>query len=575
MTLDSFDYVVVGGGTAGLVVAARLVEDPTIRVCVLEAGEDITNNANAKIPGFGMKNIGQPEIDWGFLGTPQPNAKDRPLGKSLGGSSMLNLMILGRGHKKEYDAFESLGSPGWSWEGLVPYFKASETFSPSEEDKSKFKVDFNPSAHGTSGPLQRTLPKWISDIVEPYTKGMTSLGVPRNSDSFSGSNGGIWLSNQAVDSNSERSSSASAYYEPVKANPNLVVLTGVHATRVIFNPSLETSGNLVASGVEYSKGGELHTVSATKEVLLCAGSFKTPQLLELSGIGDKNILDAYGINSSDLFPEDHFWVPFIAETDPKYESVEVLGDPARAAAEWKVYEESKTGILSGTCATEYAFLPKDHFIADSSAVLEQTAHSLRPSLDKLHRAWLGGNDIPFLELGLFPGFLPMVEKTPETGKSYYSLFLALTHPFSSGTVHVTSSDPLAQPAIDHKIIDNGLDVGLLVHAVKFARKLAATPTLSTAITREVVPGPAVQTDAEIEDFVRGAVDTVYHPIGTAAMLPRSDGGVVDSSLKVYGTSNLRVIDASIIPIQLSAHPQATVYAIAEKAADIIKRERRV
>jgi choline dehydrogenase-like flavoprotein len=140
----------------------------------------------------------------------------------------------------------------------------------------------------------------------------------------------------------------------------------------------------------------------------------------------------------------------------------------------------------------------------------------------------------------------MVEKTPEAGKNYYSLFLALTHPFSSGTVHVTSSDPLAQPAIDHKIIDNGLDVGLLVHAVKFARKLAATPTLSAAITREVVPGPAVQTDAEIEDFVRGAVDTVYHPIGTAAMLARSDGGVVDSSLKVYGTSNLRVVSEHII-----------------------------
>ncbi|KAJ7860380.1 glucose-methanol-choline oxidoreductase [Mycena olivaceomarginata] len=299
MSLDSFDYVVVGGGTAGLVVAARLVEDPAIRVCVLEAGVDITNELDARVPGYGMKNLGQPKVDWGFVGSPQVNAEGRclhlPRGKSLGGSSMLNLMTLGRGHKTEYDALESLGSPGWNWEGLVPYFKASETFAPSEEEKARFKVEFNPSAHGTSGPLQRTLPKWVSDVTDPFFEAIVSVGVPQNPDSFSGSNAGAWLSNQSIDSNAERSSSASAYYEPIKANSNLSVLTGAQATRIVFTSSRDSSGNLVASGVEYSKGGRLYAVSAAKEVLLCAGSFKTPQLLELSGIGDKNVLNAHGI----------------------------------------------------------------------------------------------------------------------------------------------------------------------------------------------------------------------------------------------------------------------------------------
>ncbi|KAJ7302951.1 alcohol oxidase [Mycena albidolilacea] len=583
MSLDSFDYVVVGGGTAGLVVAARLVEDPAIRVCILEAGVDITNELDAKVPGYGMKNLGQPKVDWGFVGSPQVNAEGRSLhlprqlcrGKSLGGSSMVSLYT-----HRNCIALESLGSPGWNWEGLVPYFKASETFAPSEEEKARFKVEFNPSVHGTSGPLQRTLPKWVSDVTDPFFEAIISVGVPQNPDSFSGSNAGVWLTNQSIDSNAERSSSASAYYEPIKTNSNLSVLTGAQATRIIFTSSRDSSGNLVASGVEYSKGGRLYAVSAAKEVLLCAGSFKTPQLLELSaGIGDKNVLNAHGIGvntdlpavgsnlpelDSQLLLQDHFWIPLIMETDSKYESLEVLGDPARAAEEWKLYEESKTGILSAACSALYAFLPKDHFIADTSAVLSQATRSLRPSLDKLNKAWLDGNDIPFLEIAHFPGFLPMSERIPEAGRSYCSIFLALTHPFSSGTVHLASADPLAQPAIDHNILDNGVDMAILVRAIKFARKLAATSSLNTVITEEVVPGPAVQTDAEIEDFVRSVIDTVFHPIGTAAMLPRSDGGVVDSSLKVYGTSNLRVIDASIIPIQLSAHPQGTVYAIAEK-----------
>ncbi|KAJ7649046.1 alcohol oxidase, partial [Mycena polygramma] len=583
MAGTSFDYVLVGGGTAGLALAARLIDDPTISVCVLEAGEDVTKELDLMVPGFAFKNLGQPKVDWGFTSTPQLNAKGRslylPRGKALGGTSMINLMTLGRGHEAEYNVFETLGSPDWGWKGLIEYFRASETFAPTPQEMSNLQVEFNAMAHGTSGPLQRTLPKWVSDVQAPFIQGMKSLGVPYNLDGTSGNNTGMWTSNHSIDSQGARSSSASAYYEPRKSRTNLTVITGAQATRILFNASLDASGDRVASGVEYYKGDQLHTVSAAQEVLIC--TFKTPQLLELSGTLFHQPLCLYHsplqneLSFIRLSSQDHFWSPFVTETDPKYESVEVLGDPARAAEEWKTYEDSKSGMLGGTCSSLYAFLPKSQFMDINYEVAEETRTSLHPRLERIQKAWLGADEIPFLEcvisipaghlISLFPGFLPIPGHNPETGKSYCSVFLALTHPFSSGSVHIASSDPLAAPVIDHRVLDNKIDLDVLVAAVKFARKLCATPSLSAVVTREIIPGPAVQTDDEIKDFIRSTIDTVFHPIGTAAMLPREDRGVVDPSLKVYGTANVRVIDASIIPIQLSAHIQATVYAVAEKA----------
>ncbi|KAF7341597.1 GMC oxidoreductase [Mycena sanguinolenta] len=591
MDFGSFDYVVIGGGTTGLALATRLVEDPVVSVCVLEAG-------------FAFKNLGKPNVDWGFFSTPQAGAKGRslylPRGKGLGGSSLINLMTLGRGHWEEYDAFQTLGSPGWNWESLIEYFRKSETFAPTAEEMSKLEIEFNPAAHGTSGPLQRTLPKWINAVQAPFIEGMKSLGVPYNPDSASGNNTGMWISNHSIDSHGARSSSASAYYSPNQHNSHLTVITSAQATRILFSSSTDASGNLVASGVEYRKNGQAHTVSAAREVLLCVqvkdlsrlsftnvipialGTFKTPQLLELSGIGDKTVLEAHGVDMrlelpgvgknlrSYSFLLDHFWSPFVSETNAKYESAEVLKDPARAAQEWQIYEKSKTGMLSGTCSTLYSFLTMNQFMGENYAITEQMHTSLHPSVEVIQKQWLGANEIPFLEVVLFPGFLPIAGHKPEDGKSYSSIFLALTHPFSSGTVHIASSDPLAAPAINHQVLDNEVDLNILVNAVKFARKLATTPSLSAVFTREVLPGAGIQTDDEIKDYIRSTVDTVFHPIGTASMLPRELGGVVDPSLKVYGTSNLRVVDASIIPIHLSAHIQATVYAIAEKVTSHIR-----
>ncbi|KAJ7692901.1 alcohol oxidase [Mycena rosella] len=576
---DIFDYIVIGGGTSGLVVAARLVEDPAIRVCIVEAGGDVSTEPDVLVPGFGFKNIGKPDMDWRFSSAPQTHAGGRPLflprGKALGGSSMINLMVLGRGHAAEYNAFETLGSPGWNWQGLVEYFRKSETFAPTPAQVSSLCVAVNPQAHGTEGPVHRSLATRISDIDSPWVGALKELGVPYNPDSFSGDNTGVWGVNRSIDSRAQRSSSASGYYAPVKSRDNLVVITAAHATRILFNSSGDASGLRIATGVEYRKDGRLHTVSASKEVLLCAGAFQTPQLLELSGIGDKNVLTGHGIPVLVDLPgvgsnlQDHFWCPYVAETDLKFESIEVLQDPLRAAEEWKLYEESQTGLLAGTPSTSYAFLPKQYFAKDWEPARVAEPLSTSPQW-KMQMDWLNGDTIPVLEMGIFPGFLPVPSHTPEPGKSYCSFFLALTHAFARGTVHIASPDPLAAPSIDPCVLDNALDIDLLVQAIKFSRRLAATADLRTAITHEVLPGAAVESDSDLVAYVRKTVSTVFHPIGTAAMLPRSEGGVVDSALRVYGTANLRVIDASIIPIHLSAHIQATVYAIAEKGVDIVK-----
>ncbi|KAF8914726.1 GMC oxidoreductase [Mucidula mucida] len=582
---DAFDYLVVGGGSAGMVVATRLAESPNATVCIIEAGEDLISQPNFLIPGLSAAGLrGPSDTDWKFHTTPQENAKGRsiwlPRGKVLGGCGTTNIVALGKGHAAEYDTWETLGATGWNYKTLAPYFKKSEHFVISEEEAAQTGMHFDPELHGSSGPIYRTLPKWTSNATKPVSDAMTSLGIAPSAESYNGNPLGHYPLQLSVHPELViRSSSANSYYAPNKGKDNLNLLTGAEATRILFDR--DEAGELVATGVEYSKDGELKIISAKKEVIVSTGSYKTPQLLELSGIGDKKVLEAHNIPVLVDLPgignnlQDHYTSSFVVEVDPKYESLDSMLDPAQAGLEFMLYQEKKQGKLTTNGAAQYAFISNHSFMPEEvsqkiyAEADELVKDSTNPTL-KTQASWLKSAKIPDLEFAQFVGFLPIGDSMPTPGKNYTSFLLAITHPYSRGSVHINTSDPLSLPSLDPHLFEHDVDVEILVEGLKFARKVVSTDALKDVVREEIIPGPDVQSDEQLKEFVRSTGQTVYHPIGTASMLPREDGGVVGPDVKVYGTKNLRVVDASIIPLHISAHPHATVYAVAEKAADIIK-----
>ncbi|THU89578.1 alcohol oxidase [Dendrothele bispora CBS 962.96] len=511
---DVFEYIIVGGGTAGLVIASRLAQNTKSSVLVLEAGSDISASPEIRVPASSSKNLGNPRWDWSFFSTPQNHADERviflPRGKSLGGSSNLNYMQLNRSMAEEYDAFETLGIKGWSWNELLPYFKKSESLSvkPSETASASVQVDQN--VHGTSGPIQTTVPLEIAVSQERFFDALQELNVGLNPDC--------------------------AYLKPCSSLSNLTVYTEAQATKILFKT---TSGDVVAEAVEYVKDNQKCKAIASREVILCAGTYQTPQLLEQSGIGEPGILTSYGIEPLVVLPG--------VGTNLRIDSWDSLQDPAKLAEELEKYSQGEIQEDS-----------RGYTASDD------------PIVAKIKKLQLDGfNQLPLLEIMEVASFTPSDVAKPEEGKTYCSLASCLQRPLSHGTVHINSVDPMERPVINPNFFSNTADIEILVEAMKYCRKIVSTASMSKIIQKEVSPGPKVTTDEDLMSFIKRNFATVFHPIGTAAMLPREAGGVVDSELKVYGTANVRVMDASILPVQFSGHPIATIYAMAEKAADII------
>jgi len=342
-----------------------------------------------------------------------------------------------------------------------------------------------------------------------------------------------------------------------------------------------------AVGVEFIKGEQKTTVkNVRKDIVLAAGAFQTPQLLELSGIGNKEILGKHGIETVVDLPgvgenlQDHVCVHSIVEIDSKYETLDILFDPAGQAKHGELYKEKK-GILSSVLAAALAFVPSNQFGTDAEVKDWQSqvdanvdSHTL-PGLKKQHvlqQRWFADPQQAQAELLQFPGHFPAPGQTPTPGKRYMSFVSALLHPLSRGTVHIASADPLAPPAIDPNYFSNPLDLELLTHILKYTLKVYGTEPFKGAVRAPVMPGADVLQggDAALREYVKQWCGPVYHPVGTAAMMPMEDGGVVDAELKVYGTSNLRVVDVSIVPMEMSCHTQSIAYAIGEKAANIFR-----
>ncbi|KAK7438219.1 hypothetical protein VKT23_018150 [Stygiomarasmius scandens] len=588
-----FDYLIVGGGTSGLVVATRLSEDSDATVGVIEAGANHAGDPSVEVPGNMTKNARNPKYDWTFYTEPQLYANNREIqssrGKGLGGSSGLNNLAFVRPVSEELDAFEELGNPGWNWKNILAYMKKSEHLCVpplSEEEKRDFAVDPDPQFHGTDGPIAVSFPPYISPIHKRILDSLETLGLPRNGEINAGRNVGSFLVSTSVDPiTGTRSYSGSAYLYPHLHRPNLLI----H-----FDDAKELKR---AVAVSFIKDGQIHQVKASKEIILSAGTIQTPQLLEASGIGDPRILEPLGIPCIIDLPgvgenlQDHMKAPTVVQVQQNLQTLEVLHDPEELKVQQELYKKQK-GILAGMLSSCFAFMPGE-VIANSKDVnswselanIESSAPEIfantHPSVLQgikkqynILEKWIDNPTHPLAQLLNINGHLPVVGLTPDPAKRYMTIVVAYCHPFSRGSVHIKSPDAQVRPVIQPNYLSNRADLEILSKAVEFTMTLFQTPPLSELIVGPVAP-PFTKEEVEEEkmnEFVRNILSTVHHPVGTASMLPKEDGGVVNPELKVYGTENLRVIDCSIIPLEVSCNIVTLAYAIGEKGADIIRKK---
>ncbi|KAI0056995.1 alcohol oxidase [Artomyces pyxidatus] len=554
----NFDYLVIGGGTSGLVVAARLSEDPNAMVGVIEAGEYHRDAPEVNVPGLAGRGMMNPMFDWNFVSEPQEYVNNRviaqPRGKGLGGSSLLNLLCMARASKVDFNALEALGNKGWNWDSLLEYSKRSETFVPLNDEALAAVYGVVPDLdyHGIDGPIIESFSPWYSPLQAPVSEAIHALGVPRNGEPANGNNVGVNTGVSAIDPRtSTRSYAASGYYEPNASRKNLIVLTGAQVTKIILEKT--SDGLQRAVGVDFIKGErKFEKRGVRKEVIISAGTFQTPALLELSGVGNPKLLNDLGIPLIIDLPgvgenlQDHPCSYVIFEVDSKFESLDCLVDSPEFLAKHMELYKHRAGIMASQACQSFAYVPAPAVVSAEKIqkwqdAMTTDATSLPPSLTKQYdiiRPWIAdSNQAHFELLGLPCHYFGTTLSAPQPGKRYYSFVVALLHPLARGSVHVRSADATAAPAIDPNLLGHPLDLAMLTDVLRFALRVFETEPMRSATVGPILPAPV----ADLEEYVRQTAISVWHPLGTAAMLPRSEGGVVDAELMVYGTSNLRIV----------------------------------
>ncbi|CAE7220893.1 unnamed protein product [Rhizoctonia solani] len=500
-------------------------------------------------------------------------------------------MVFDRASKVEYDAWAKLGNPGWDWEGLLGYMRTAERFTCSDPFRVNH-TNVGPNSllpsQGRHGPIAASYNSWYGDITLPFWRSLVNLGVPTNFDPDSGDAFGIFNTASSVNrTTGRRSYSASTYYAYNAHRPNFVVLTEARATKINFKNTTNNKrdGNLVASGVSFVHKSQSYTVKAKKEVILSAGAFQSPHLLELSGIGNPRILWKHGIKPLIDLPgvgenyQDHLLLTIAYELKPGSSTQgfdDLRNNATFAAAAAAQYNATHDGILSYPAGSILSFFNLD-FVANPAEIsslitqLDREIASENTSLLQdasydIQKGWLR-KKVGWVEVAMYPGYLGA--SAPKSNTSYITVFLFMEHPFSRGNIHINTSDPLVAPQIDPKYFSKSIDLETLVHLVRFVQKLSETQPLASAIATQQEMALEGSSDAAIVDYIKTHVVSSHHPIGSVALAPKELGGVVDVHLMVHGTTNLRVVDASIIPLHIGTHIQRTVYGIAEKVAKMI------
>ncbi|KAF9540498.1 alcohol oxidase [Agrocybe pediades] len=583
-----FDYIIIGGGTAGLTLATRLSENPSVSVLVLEAGDANLNDAEILTPAaFGI-HFGRSQYDWNYSTVLQKNANNRtvnwPRGKGLGGSSSINWFQYHIPARGDIDAFERLGNRGWNWDLFKKYHMRSEHFiEPTVKHEA---MSYDLAQHGTHGPLTVGYPLTLSGIEKPYQDTLATLGIQLNKEPFSGDIKGTWLTPISVDPKTRtRSYAANRYYAPNASRTNLTVLTLSPVSKIKFEHG--DNGTLTATGVLFMHDGKEHVALVGKEVILSSGTIANPKILELSGVGDQDILKEAGVEVNLHLPgvgrnvQEHAYCGITYEVRPEKQdeilTFDCLLDPTELAKQAALFAAEGTGVLGMSFST-MTFVPLGEISKDASELYTKLEESITagiaagkypPSYVKQYKLQLERIREKFCdaEFTIVQTAVPGVAKP---GKKYISLSALTNHPFSRGTIHIKSSDPSEMPTIDPHYFEEEHDVRLFAEIMKFNRRVAKSePLKSFLIDEEVYPGLQYGTDEQIIDFLKSNFLTSYHPVGSCSMLPQADNGVVDTNLKVYNTSNLRVVDTSIVPLHIAAHLQTTAYALGEIAADLI------
>ncbi|MCW5733757.1 MAG: GMC family oxidoreductase N-terminal domain-containing protein [Enhydrobacter sp.] len=528
--MSEYDFIVVGAGSAGAAVAYRLSADPTNKVLLLEAG--VADSLYTRVPVLYAKMIANPAVNWLYSSEPEANTNGRripvPRGKLLGGSSAINGLAFVRGQAQDFDTWAQLGNTGWSYEDVLPFFKRMEDYRGDGDERYR----------GRGGPIRVTNPPPAGPLLQAVIEAAAQVGIRHNPDYNGARQDGIAMS-QATIFGGQRMSTARCYLDAAAKRANLHIVTGAHTGALMLEGKR-------CIGVRYSAAGMAREARCGREVVVSAGSINSPQLLELSGIGQPERLKALGIevrhplqgvgeNLRDHFAPRTRWIVGVKGLTYN-DTARGLG-MVKQAMRWAMF---KDGLLSMVGAPMRAFV----FSREGLAA-------------------------PDLLLGWVPMFTEQTPKGPKIARQ--AGFTCYAHPMrpeSKGSIHITSADAKKPPAINFNFLSAAVDAELTVRAIRIARSIMTAPAMAPLKLTEQAPGPERATDDEIIKWVKATAETTYHPVGTCKM-GNDPMAVVDARLRVHGIAGLRIADASIMPTLTSGNTNAPSIMIGEKAAAMV------